>query len=51
MWVEEQAESIFKLAKQNVEEFDAIVVAKSEGDGMTSRISDQDIFDKYDDIQ
>ena len=38
---------IFKLAKENVEEFDAIVVAKSEGDGMTSRISDQDIFDKY----
>lgn len=36
------------MAKDNVEEFDAIVVAKTEGDGMTSRISDDDIFEKYD---
>ena len=44
---QEQVEAALAKAKDFTEEFDAIIIANSEGDFQRSRISDDDIFEKY----
>ena len=43
----DQTEKAFEKAKKWAEEYDAIIVARSEGDFQTSNIKDISIFEKY----
>mmetsp|Transcript_23745 Transcript_23745/g.21108 ORF Transcript_23745/g.21108 Transcript_23745/m.21108 type:complete len:242 (+) Transcript_23745:15-740(+) len=47
MTPQQKAKEAFKKAKEFAEEFDAIIVANSDGDFEESKISDDDIFEKY----
>ena len=46
----EKVDQVFKKAKDFAEEYDAIIITHSEGDFQESRISDFDVFEKYEQL-